>query len=230
MKQDQQSFVIQCGQDRLIKLLERQLGNFFEYDQNDDREILLIGIESAIKSVQRCFTHIQLKRYHQNGVCVFDPFHSGQNSIFLYYLSRSLALIGHLSLADRVYYLNRALNAVDFFHQVQLPEIFCVEHPLGSVIGRAKIGNYFFFSQGVTVGGNKNEYPVIGQHVSMLSNSKVIGKSIIGDNVILAANCYVKDKCIPSNSIVFGQDRQLIIKENKSTLTSDIFNVLLSDA
>lgn len=230
MEQYHLAFQIQCGHDRLIKLLERQLMNFFEYDSNDDHEKLLAGVETALQKIQFCFRHIQLKRYQQNGVSVFDPFHSGQNSIFLYYLSRALALQGQLSLADRVYYLNRTLNAVDFFHQVALPEIFCVEHPLGSVIGRAEIGNYFFFSQGVTVGGNKNVYPVIGQHVSMLSNSKVIGKSIIGDNVILAANCYVKDRCIPSNSIVFGQDRQLIIKENKGTLTSDVFNVLPCDA
>jgi hypothetical protein len=58
--------------------------------------------------------------------------------------------------------------------------VFCLEHPLGAVIGRARIGDGFFFAQGVTVGGNKGAYPVIGRHVSLLSNSKVVGASVLG--------------------------------------------------
>ena len=49
----------------------------------------------------------------------------------------------------------------------------------------------------------------------MLSDSKVIGKSEIGDNVIISANAFVKDETIPSGSIVFGQSPNLVIKENK---------------
>lgn len=218
------TFLIEGGFERLLELLERQLSNMFQYDQAEDREHLLAGLNLAMSRTQLCFSHIELKRYHHEGACLFNPFHSGQYCIFLYYLSHALARQGAMNLADRVYYLNRALNSVDLFHQVNLPDVFCVEHPLGSVIGRAQIGDFFFFSQGVTVGGNKNEYPVIGRYVSMLSNSKVIGKSVIGDNVILSANSYVKDAIIPSNSIVFGQDRQLIIKENKGQLMTAVFS------
>jgi hypothetical protein len=46
---------------------------------------------------------------------------------------------------------------------------------------------------------------------------------VIGDHVILSANCYVKDAEIPPHSIVFGQDRNLIIKNNPGGLTNDIF-------
>jgi serine O-acetyltransferase len=52
----------------------------------------------------------------------------------------------------------------------------------------------------------------------MLSNSKIIGDSNIGDNVIIAANTYIKDTNIPNNSIVFGSSPNLVLKENKLNL------------
>ncbi len=221
---DSPPLVIENGRERLRALVARQLGHLFEFLPAEDDAALDAGLETALARVRHCFGRILLKRYRQeDGTAVFNPFHSGQYCIFLYYLSRSLALAGAGSLADRVYYLNRTLNGVDLFHQVELPDVFCLEHPLASVIGRARIGDGFFFAQGVTVGGNKNAYPVIGRHVSLLSNSKVVGASVLGDHVILAANSYVKDTVIPPHSIVFGQDRHLVIKPNPGGLTTPVF-------
>lgn len=47
----------------------------------------------------------------------------------------------------------------------------------------------------------------------MCSNSKILGKSKIGDNVIVSANTYIKDEDIPDNSLVFGQSPNLVIKK-----------------
>jgi serine O-acetyltransferase len=216
--------VIENGRERLRALVVRQLGNFFDYLPAEDDAALEAALETALERVRRCFARIILKRYRRDDkTAVLNPYHSGQYCIFLYYLSRALALNGADSLADRVYYLNRALNGIDLFHQVELPDVFCLEHPLGSVIGRARIGDGFFFAQGVTVGGNKGAYPVIGRHVSLLSNSKVVGASVLGDHVILAANSYVKDTVIPPHSIVFGQDRNLIIKPNPGGRINPVF-------
>lgn len=225
---DSPPMLLEIGRERLTALVARQLGSLFEFEPSADAAALEQGLDAALERGRRCFVKNLNKYFHKDGQCRFNPFHSGQYCIFLYYLGHSLARQGASSLADRVYYLNRALNGVDLFHQVHLPEVFCVEHPLGAVIGRAQIGNFFFFAQGVTVGGNKGAYPVIGSRVSMLSNSKVVGRSVIGDNVILAANSYVKDAVIPPDSIVFGQDRQLVIKPNPGGLTADLFD--LSDA
>lgn len=115
------------------------------------------------------------------------------------------------------------LNGVDLFYAIELPEHWNCEHPLSSVMGRAKYGDYFFFYQGCTVGGNHHlEYPVLGHHVTMYSNSKILGKSHIGSNVIIAANAYVKDTDIPDNSIVFGQFPNLTIKPIRDKI-EDIF-------
>ncbi len=86
-------------------------------------------------------------------------------------------------------------------------------------MGRAKYNDYFLFYQGCTVGGNRKgnklEYPIIESHVTMYSNSKILGASYIGNNVILAANSYVINETIPDNSIVFGQSPNLVITKNR---------------
>lgn len=119
--------------------------------------------------------------------------------------------------ADCVYYLNKIMHSCDWFYAVDLPDIFMGEHPLGSVLGRAEYGNYFFFYQGVTVGGNRNRngelyYPVIGDNVCLYANSSILGDALIGNNVIISAGTVVVGDTIPDNSIVFGRSPELIIK------------------
>ena len=47
------------------------------------------------------------------------------------------------TLADKVYYLNKMLNSVDLFYAIELPERWSCKHPLGSVMGGAKYGDFF---------------------------------------------------------------------------------------
>lgn len=148
-----------------------------------------------------------------------NPFHANTYSVFLYWMSRYLSVHGELETADKIYYLNKSLNCVELYHEVVLPSIWFCEHPLGSVMGRAKYGDYFFFYQGCTVGGNFQHdgsivYPEIGSHVKMLSNSKILGKCHIGNHVVISANAYVKDCDVPDNVIVFGTSPDLVFKPN----------------
>lgn len=119
------------------------------------------------------------------------------------------------AVCDKIYALLRALSGADLFYQVELPDVLTFDHPLGSVIGRGSFQDRFSFSQGCTVGNNHGVYPTFGKSVFMLSNSKVIGDSHIGDFVIIGANAYVKDADIPSGSLVFGQSPNLIVKEDR---------------
>jgi serine O-acetyltransferase len=120
-------------------------------------------------------------------------------------------------LMDKCYYLNKALNACDLFYEVELPSIFMIDHPVGSVMGRAKYSDYFSFGQNCTVGNNHGIYPVIGDHVKMCASSMILGNCIIGNNVIIGATACVKDENIPDNSLVFGNSPNLIIKPRKLT-------------
>lgn len=199
--------------DQLVKILEQQIMNFFPLRENE-KLLLTDNIQSVIQKSYFCFQNIDNK-YFQRGI--FSPFHSGQWTIFLYFFSHIMSNTDK-TLADKIYYLNKIMNCLDIYHEVCLPDIFYFEHPLGSIFGRAQYGNFFTAMQGCTVGGNKNRltgeihYPILGTHVTMLSNSKIIGNSKIGNHVTVAANAYIKDMDIPDNATVFGIYPDITIK------------------
>lgn len=197
----------------IIALVKKQLNNLFNLDEKEI-PTLEEAIDLALRKTKENFKYHNNKYFWENEQLIFDPYHSGQYAIFLYYLSNIVQTYSK-SLADRIYYLNKALNGVELFYEVELPDIFFLEHPIGSVMGRANYSNYFSFSQNCTVGNNKGVYPSFEENVTMLSGSKVIGDCIIGKNTIISANTYIKDTNIPPNSIVFGSSPNLIIKERK---------------
>ena len=198
----------------IIKGMIKQLTSFFNISE-DEITIINSLSDEVFKRCEFCFSNNNIDKYYsKKGEAYFNPYHSGQYTVFLYYFSNSIFKKTHdnLKLADKVFFLNRIMNSCDLFYEVELPEIFMLDHPVGSVMGRAKFGNYFSFSQNCTVGQNRDIFPVIGNHVTMSANTMVLGKSHIGNNVILGAGAYVKDENIPDNSLVFGQSPNLIIK------------------
>ena len=195
-------------------LLIRQLKSFFPIS-NEEETTLKDLMERVILRIDHCFGLTPNKYYHRNDETYFNPFHAGQYTIFLYYYSRIIYLEGYSLLADKVYYLNKIMNSCDLFYEVELPEYFSLDHPHGTVMGRAKYSDGLSFAQYSTVGNNKGIYPVIGKNCRMCMNSAIIGNCHIGDNVTIGAGCLVKDTDIPSDSLVFGQSPNLIIKKKK---------------
>jgi serine O-acetyltransferase len=215
---------IYTGQQGLLKLVQKQINTFFGLSK-EERKMINNHFNETIKRVSYCFEKTPNKYYHQEGQTYFNPYHSGQYSIFLYFLSNTISKneTECISLADKIYYLNKALNGFDLFHQVQMPDIFFLDHPIGSVIGRAVIGNYFSFAQNCTVGNNKGIYPIIGEHVRMTAHAAIIGKCNIGDYVIVAAGTIIKDIDVPAYSLVFGHSNELIIKtKNKEYMRKKV--------
>jgi len=205
---------ISIGKKALCKLIALQLRNNF-FLENEEQGLLVEGIELAIMSTEKCLSGINMKYIsHNNNRVLFDPYHSVQYTIFLYYLSRRVWEIDSGSkLASKIFYLNKMLNACDLFYEIDLPDVFLLSHPVGSVIGRGKFSNYFIFQQNCTVGSNNNIFPSFGEYVWLHAGVTIIGDSNIGKNVFVAADAYIKDTDIPDNSIVFGKSPNLIIKQ-----------------
>jgi len=205
---------LQISRSEIHAMVARQLESLFVLDRGAELPTLSRGIDEALGRCEYCFSHTDNKYYHRGAEVYFNPFHSGQYSIFLYYLANSVFLEAQESntLSDRIYSLNRCLSGVDLFYEVMLPRVFFLDHPLGSVIGRAVYGDFFGFAQQCTVGNNRGVYPTIGRNVRMKSGSKIVGDCTIGDDVIIAANSYVKDADVPSCSLVFGQSPNLVFK------------------
>ena len=208
--------IFEISKEEVVKGVIRQLKSFFSISETE------IGILNSLsdKVFDRCsicFSPNTNKYYSKQGVPYFNPYHSGQYTIFLYYFSNTIfhEAKDHTRLADKVYYLNKIMNSIDLFYEVELPEIFMLDHPVGTVIGRAQFGSYFSFTQNCTIGNNKGIYPVIGEYVTVSAGSMILGNSKIGNNVILGAGTCIKDDDIPDDSIVFGSSPNLIIKKRR---------------
>lgn len=203
------------------KQLIHQLNNLF--CELDEADIIAIDstYESALQKMNYCFNHISNKYYHNRNETLFNPLHVSQYTVFLYIISSIIksTFPELIDLCDKIYGLLKMISSADIFYEVKMPEIWFCDHPQGSVMGRADYSDYFSFGQGCTVGNNKGEYPRFGKHVTMFSNSKVLGKCNIGNYVVFSANSYVIDRDIPSYSIVFGSGRDIIIK----SITKDKF-------
>lgn len=145
-----------------------------------------------------------------------NPLHTGHFCIFLYLLSRSLNARAQFNLADIIFATNKMMHSIDMYYQVNLPKVFHLEHPVGSVIGKASFGNFLYIGQNCTVGRNmspkSSSYPSFGKRIMLTSNVTIVGDSKIGSNVIFSSGCFVKDASIPDNCIVFGRSPKLIIK------------------
>ena len=205
---------IDYSKEYLLQLLERQLSIFMV--TTIELETINENLDKVLGRLEYSFKFNSNKYYSKDGEAYFNPFHSGQWAIFLYYLSNTMfeKNMTNRTICDKIYYLNKMLNGCDLFYEIKLPDAYMSDHPVGTVIGRATFANYFSFCQGCTVGNNNGIFPVFGEHVTLLSDAKVIGKCTVGNNVIIGANAYVKDENIPSNSIVFGMSPNLIIKPN----------------
>ena len=204
-------------------LAERQLVALFPWSDDDRADAAACRGEVDARFLANC-SRIRNKYYAD--AALVSPLHSCQYAMFLHFLSRAL---GRPQAKDMVYNLLKMVSGADLYHQIELPETFFFDHPVGSVLGRAAYGNHFMFAQGVTVGNNKGAYPTFGDCVCLNSGAKVLGACRIGDNVIIAANAYVKDRDIPSGSIVFGQDRALVVKTGYDAANREFFQKVFSD-
>lgn len=205
--------ILEYGVSDIIKLTIKQIeNNFFELNI-EEKKIVDEAIKKALKKCSFCFSKCTNKYYKKNERTYFNILHSGQNTVYLYYLSNILHKeYKNNKIATYVYYLNKIMNGVDIFYEVNLPEVIFFEHPLGTVLGRAKYIGDLVIYQNCTIGGNKNKYPCIGKNVTLYSYACILGDSKIGNNCIIASHAYIKDTDIPSNSIVFGCSPNLIIK------------------
>ncbi len=183
--------------------LNTQLRNIVVTDAEAPEDV----VAAAEARMLACIAGSRAKRFD-----AFRPEHTGQYAIFLHLVANEAGRRGLAALADAVYALNKALHAVDWFHEIALPVRFHCEHPVGSVLGRAVYGEEFFFMQGCSVGGSGGAYPTIGRRVSLCAHATLLGRAQVGDGAVLAAGALVVDQDVPAQVIVFGRSPDLVFK------------------
>jgi len=185
-------------------------------------------VNLALGRVEHCFSRVRLKGYFANGQPRFSHLHCDQYAVFLYYLANSAfrEKPGH-PIADKAYALNKALHALDAYYEVQLPDVFAVQHPVGTVLGRATYSDYFLCYHNCTVGANLgNDYPSFGRGIVMYGGSRVIGKTSVGGNTFVSTGAIVIDGgALEPNSVLHGIYPDAGRSRTERDVVRDIFAV-----
>ena len=182
-------------------------------------------VRPALERLEHCFSRTRIKYFFDGQQATFDHLHTDQYAMFLYFLSNTIhRLGGPPALAAKVYALNKALHALDIFYEVQMPEVFVLQHPVGTVIGRGTFSDYLFIYQRCTVGANlAGRYPTLGEGVALFGGVSLIGDCTIGSNVWLSVNATVMDEDVPAGQVVVGRSPDLVMKPTRRDVVRDMF-------
>lgn len=209
--------------EEMAAYLARQVSNLFP-DRDVSASEYRPFVDAALERLEYCLSRIKDKYLPEGVKPHFNHRHTDHYAMFLYLVGNTVfRLNGERSLAEKSYALNKALHALDAFYEVELPGVFVLQHPIGTVLGRAKYSDYFVVYQRCTVGGKDRIYPVLGEGVVMYGGSSIIGNSRVGSNVWLATGALVMEESVPDGSVVFGQSPNLTVKPTRRSIFDRFF-------
>lgn len=182
----------------------KQINNFFPDGKPVKNSELSPSVDLAIDRLDFCFKEVAFERYNTDENTIFNHLYADQYLMFLWLLSKEMWLRTNLPVANKIYYLNKALHSFDCMYDTRLPDIFLVFHGAGTMLGKADYSDYMVVLQGCTVGSQKGIYPSIGLGVSLTSHSSIIGNCKIGDRASISANTSIFETDIPDDSVAFS--------------------------
>ena len=99
-------------------------------------------------------------------------------------------------------------TGIGLYENMNIPKGLIIGHEGRIVInGNVTFKGNVFLTHGVTIGrdirGKRCGFPVFGRDICIRCNSSVVGKIVIGDDVLIAPNTFVNFD-VPSHSIVIG--------------------------
>ncbi len=191
--------------DGLAALAARQCNHFFPDGNDVAPGDLMPAIGEARARLEHCFSHVDNRYFFDGTAAKFDHLHGDQYAIWLYLLANQLhRQSAPPALCAKLFLLNKALHGCDIFYEVELPSIFLLVHPVGTVLGRGTYSDYFVAYQRCGVGSNKDIYPRFGRHVTMRPGSAVLGNCAVGDHCQMATEALLLDRDVPDGSLYIG--------------------------
>ncbi len=208
----------------LLRYVCRQLDTFFPDGLDADAPTVLAAhLDTTLVRLGRCINEV---RCWQPGV--FDHLHSSQYTIFLYYLANTVwQATGERRLCSKLFGLNKALNGIDLFYEIELPEVLFIGHSVGIVFAKATYGNYLVVYQNSTVGKNHGTAPVLGEGVILYPNTAIIGRCQVGARTVLAQGVSLINTDSPGDCTVFGAatGAGVVFKPTRHNALADIFRL-----
>jgi serine O-acetyltransferase len=169
---------------------------------------LLITDEKVAEAFEKTITDV---KYHyptltSEEICSRIINNNNELAIYLYRLGRIYFKMGDNENINILHGLMRMTCSCEIYFSNIIGHGFYLVHSVGTVIGsRNKIGNGFLVYQNCTIGHeNDNQNGAkLGDEITMLPYSSIIGSICIGDNVILGAYTLIKNDC-ESNNLISG--------------------------
>jgi serine O-acetyltransferase len=193
-------------------------------DGSRDRMAEVMGrhVDEALARIGHCIDNVAMWRAGE-----FNYLHSSQYCIYLYYLANTIwKREKDAGVATRLFLLNKALNGIDLFYEIEMPPVFFIGHSVGIVLAKATYGNYLVLYQNSTVGRHRTDIPVIGDGVIVYPNSAIIGRSRVGDGAVLSQGSRVVNLEVPAKSMAFpGPDGGMTFRPAPQDLLSDYFRL-----
>ncbi|MBP9046431.1 MAG: hypothetical protein KBF70_09130 [Moraxellaceae bacterium] len=209
------------GFDResLVQYVARQIERVVP-DGFETNSVIDAHLNEALLRLQTCINAVKLWQINQ-----FDPLHSSQHCIFLYYLSHTIwKRTARSDVPVRLFLLNKALHAIDCFYEVELPEVFFIGHSVGIVLAKAIYGNYLVLYQNATVGKNHGCAPTLQDGVILYPNSAIVGKCLVRQGSVISQGVSVINRDTQASSLVFQSNNgALIFKADQRAILKDFF-------
>jgi serine O-acetyltransferase len=205
--------------DFLLKYVSRQVDNLFP-SFNDKVVFSKYSVLHAVRRTNHCISKIRaFERNH------FDHMNSGHYATFLYYLSHYIwNAEGDKLAATKIFLLNKAINGIDLFYEIEMPSVFLIGHTVGMVFAKANYGSHCIFHQGCTIGRSKEHRPKLEPGVILYPNSSIIGQSHVRENTVLSPGVNLINTDTPGNCLVFsGKSGRPIFKEISEIYSSRYF-------
>ena len=194
--------------DALARLASRQINTMFPDGADVLPGDLVTAVAGALPRLEHCFTRIDNRYFFDGTQAVFDHLHGDQYAMWLYLLGNALfKASGPPPVCKKLFLLNKALHGCDVFYEVELPSVFLLVHPLGTVLGRGHYSDYLIAYQRVGIGSNHGVYPRLGTYLTLHPGSAVLGNCSVGDHCSIATESLLLDRDLPAGSVYIGSPR-----------------------
>lgn len=204
---------------QLLSYLCAQLSHFFP-DCRDERPVLERHLPQSLERLALCIESVLAWQPGR-----FSHLQTSQYATFLYFLANTVwrAEGAHPACA-KLFALNKALNAIDLFYEIEMPRVFFIGHSVGVVLAKAVYGEHLVLYQNSTVGRNHGRTPVIGQGVILYPNSAIIGGCNVGDRTVVAQGASLIDQDTPGHCLAFRQQGpEALIKPARRNYLEEYF-------
>ncbi len=212
--------IVHLERSRLAAYVRAQITQFFPTGEDAELALIDTHLDEALGRLERCIGAVRMWTPGQ-----FDVLHSSQYCIFLYYLSNTIWRREQArTVCTKIFLLNKTLNAIDCFYEIELPEVFFIGHSVGIVLAKATYGNHLVLYQNSTVGKNHGEAPILEDGVIMYPNTAIIGACRVRQGSIIAQGVSVINRDTRPGCIAFqGNDGGLVFKTPHHAILADFF-------